>query len=873
MKMMNLNSNLENRTLKKNQRRKSALAVPAWLAVLLTAGTVQADTLWWDGPNSAGTGDGVSDGGSATWDITTQNWDPGSGLDRVAWNNATNDTAVFGGSGGTVTLGTDITLRGLRFEGTGSTTVSGGMLNFEAGGTITNWNSTPRVEQIITSAITGNPSVGVIAFGGPPYDGDHGGLRFAPSSGSVALGTVTLALDSGMGVWDKTILWLSGSTTGNTLGDVKPTLPDRVYSQMICDSGEWTVTGTAQPWTANIRGGTLKVTGSLHPFAGANLSSGTLHYNSPGGVHGGLDFNGGNLDQTSGASITTSTFNPSMQWDADFTFLGSNGANSDLNLGTGPVLLTGTRKVTIDNDATLTVGGVISDNAVGYGLTKDGTGTLELGGINTYGAGTTIIAGTLQADAPDALAAGVLSISSSGVAKLNYSGDRVVSALVIEGSAMPAGTYGSNSSPATPPDDVHFAGTGTVTVMETISLNRWCDGGTTDIDGNGDGLSAGGDGIWNTTIMNWDQGAGLPHVPWDNTTNDTAVFGGSGGTVTLETDITLGGLEFKGTSSTTVSGGTLNFGPGGAITNLNSSDAVQIITSAITGEPAVGVCAEAGPPWHAYIGGLRFAPNSGSMALGTVTLALNAGQPGFWDKTALWLGGTTTGNTVGDVRPAPNGGQYSQMNCDSGEWTVTGTAQPWTANIRGGTLKVTGSLNPFAGTYVSSGTLHYNSPGGVNGGLDFNGGNLDQTSGAPITTSTFNPSMVWDADFTFLASNGANSDLNLGTGSVLLTGTRKVTINNDATLTVGGVISDGSNGYGLAKDGTGTLTLSGANTYGGDTTVLVGTLAVNGNSIADSNKLVIDGGKVDVAAADANEVVNSQGVWLEGVMGRGGRGG
>ena len=169
MKMMNLNSNLENRTLKKNQRRKSALAVPAWLAVLLTAGTVQADTLWWDGPNSAGTGDGVSDGGSATWDITTQNWDPGSGLDRVAWNNATNDTAVFGGSGGTVTLGTDITLRGLRFEGTGSTTVSGGMLNFEAGGTITNWNSTPRVEQIITSAITGNPSVGVIAFGGPPY--------------------------------------------------------------------------------------------------------------------------------------------------------------------------------------------------------------------------------------------------------------------------------------------------------------------------------------------------------------------------------------------------------------------------------------------------------------------------------------------------------------------------------------------------------------------------------------------------------------------------------------------------------------------------------------------------------------------------------
>ncbi|MCX6876784.1 MAG: autotransporter-associated beta strand repeat-containing protein, partial [Verrucomicrobia bacterium] len=861
MKMKNLNPILEHRTLNQNPRRKCALAVPAWLALLLAAGTLQAGTLWWDGGTTdiGANGDGLSAGGGGTWNTTIMNWDQGAGQPHLAWDNATNDTAVFGGSGGTITLETDITLGGLQFEGTSSTRVSGGTLNFGPGGAITNLNSS-NVEEVITSAITGNPSVGIIAFG-PPYDASRGGLRFAPASGSMALGTVTLALNTGIGgLWDKTILWLSGSTTGNTLGDVRPTPANGgYYSQMICDSGEWTVTGTAQPWTANIRGGTLKVTGTLNPYAGAYVSSGTLHYNSPAGVNGGLDFNGGNLDQTSGAAITTSTSNPSMQWNADFTFLGSNGANSDLNLGTGAVLLTGNRTVTVSNAAaTLTVGGAISDNSVGYGLTKDGTGTLELAGFNTYGSGTTIIAGTLQADTPDALAAGALIISSPGVAKLNYIGDHVVSALVIGGTAKPAGTYGSSSSPATPPDDIHFAGTGTVTVMETTSVGRtlWWDGGTTDPGVNGDGLSAGGDGTWNTTITNWDQGAGLPHVAWNNTTNDTAVFGGIGGTVTLETDITLGGLEFKGTSATTVSCGTLNFGSGGAITNLNSSDAVQIITSAITGEPAVGVCAEAGPPWHAYVGGLRFAPSSGSVALGTVTLALNAGQPGFWDKTVLWLGGSTTGNTLGDVRAAPNDGKYSQMICDSGEWTVTGTAQPWTANIRGGTLKVTGTLNPYAGANVSSGTLHYNSPGGVNGGLDFNGGNLDQTSGAPITTSTYNPSMQWNANFTFLGSNGANSDLNLGTGSVLLTGSCTVTINNDATLTVGGAISGGANGYGLTKGGTGTLALAGTNTYGGDTTVLAGTLAVSGNSIANTNKLVIDGGKVDVAAA-ANEVVDT----------------
>ena len=48
----------------------------------------------------------------------------------------------------------------------------------------------------------------------------------------------------------------------------------------------------------------------------------------------------------------------------------------------------------------------------------------------------------------------------------------------------------------------------------------------------------------------------------------------------------------------------------------------------------------------------------------------------------------------------------------------------------------------------------------------FNGGNLDQTSGAPITTSTYHPYMDWRANFTFIGSNGANSDLDLGNGEV-----------------------------------------------------------------------------------------------------------
>src|SRR6187431_262989 len=68
----------------------------------------------------------------------------------------------------------------------------------------------------------------------------------------------------------------------------------------------------------------------------------------------------------------------------------------------------------------------------------------------------------------------------------------------------------------------------------------WWDGGTTDIAGNGNGASAGGMGTWNTTLRNWDPGNGQPMVAWNNVNNDTAVFAGPAGTVTMGSDITVG---------------------------------------------------------------------------------------------------------------------------------------------------------------------------------------------------------------------------------------------------------------------------------------------------------------------------------------------
>ncbi len=93
------------------------------------------------------------------------------------------------------------------------------------------------------------------------------------------------------------------------------------------------------------------------------------------------------LDNTSGSDITLSSC--PQNWNADFEFIGSAG----LNLGSGPVTMSGSRSVTVDA-GTLVVGGPIAGNG---GLTKLGAGALVLDGStsSTYTGGTTNSAGVL----------------------------------------------------------------------------------------------------------------------------------------------------------------------------------------------------------------------------------------------------------------------------------------------------------------------------------------------------------------------------------------------------------------------------------------------------------------------------------------------
>ena len=108
---------------------------------------------------------------------------------------------------------------------------------------------------------------------------------------------------------------------------------------------------------------------------------------------------------------------------------------------------------------------------------------------------------------------------------------------------------------ATPPNETDWSPEAVFMTPGWATTSLYWDGGTADLAGNGNGASQGGDGTWNTAIQNWDLGSAYPHVAWYNPNNDMAVFGGTGGTVTLGT-VAAGSVTFTN-GAYTLTGGSL----------------------------------------------------------------------------------------------------------------------------------------------------------------------------------------------------------------------------------------------------------------------------------------------------------------------------
>jgi autotransporter-associated beta strand protein len=337
--------------------------------------------------------------------------------------------------------------------------------------------------------------------------------------------------------------------------------------------------------------------------------------------------------------------------------------------------------------------------------------------------------------------------------------------------------------------------------------------------GTGDSLLTGGAGAWDEALGNWSVDAGANNIAWVNANNDVAIFGDVAGTVTLSTDITVGGLTFNDNADYLVTGKTLTFGAAGAITtNVNAGIASAIAGSFAITKTGTGTLTLSGTNIHD--GGTTV--NAGTLTLaGSSTLgATSGGLTVTGATTVVDLGATA--QTLGTVS-LKAGSQINNGTLSAATFAVENGAV--SANLAGtgattltktttGTVSLSGS-NTYEGvTAISAGTLHatqvtslpnQTSPGFATvanaATLRLNVGGAGEFAEAEITA------VLSNATF-----NSATAILGLDTTSDDFTFSPVIT----KTL-------------GLTKFGPNTLTLTGAgSTLGGSTLVSAGTLAING---------------------------------------------
>jgi len=507
----------------------------------------------------------------------TSNWttDAGGTTDAHQVPGNTSDVIFVstGASHTTTTLGTDFAIQSLTFA-SGNSTV-GGANALTIGGTNFGGNAL-EVQAGATATLSANS----VTFTGPVAV-DTGGTLTAASS-NLGAATGALRVDGTLNIsGDLTKGDLSGagtiskSNTGSatlTVGSVA----DTIFSGVV-QNGSGTVGLT------KAGSGALTLSGANTYTGGTNLTGGTLNINNASAIGTGplTISNGSIIDNTSGAPVTL-TANNAQNWNADFSFGGSN----DLNLGTGAVTLSANRVLSINGTSTLTVGGNINGN---FGLSKLGTGTLTLGG-NFSTSGTLLVnGGTLN------IVSGTVTGTIGGNNPIRIANDAGTTAtLTVSGS----GTLTSGDSEIYVGQGGNTA-TATLNLMTggTINANNWfaigrngstgtlnMTGGTINKTGNGNFDIGPGGGTGGTGIVN--QRAGTIN----DTTSDLLLgeVGGGNGTYNVS-GTAIGnfgriniGTSAGGTGTVNLDGGVVNAtqiiqGAGTATLNFNGGTLVASV--------------------------------------------------------------------------------------------------------------------------------------------------------------------------------------------------------------------------------------------------------------------------------------------------------
>lgn len=379
------------------------------------------------------------------------------------------------------------------------------------------------------------------------------------------------------------------------------------------------------------------------------------------------------------------------------------------------------------------------------------------------------------------------------------------------------------------------------------------------------------DGTWTAGTANWQNSARDTNYYWVNAVNAdiTATSGPTGpwmanpeirGSAIF--DVAGGGLvkvaDVTAVRSTGIFAGSINFKVDGYELYSDAPGGARMETSFGSGVVVdSGVTAKIGSGINLWLGGSYRINGGGTLNLSGSISALSANPVRIVGGTTVNLqtGGTlgSPGNQVyvgaetssgilnidgGGVVVGQNGqnryfivGQGNSASGTSGVATLSSGSITISNSGNGGFLLGDNQTNPTTATFNMNGgvvTAPYIVGGagsGVTSTFNFNGGTIVATAGTIPAGVTFMDRI----DHAFVQLGGATFDTN----------GRSITVAqilaHDAAL---GNIRDG----GLTKTGIGTLTLSGSNSYTGDTVINGGTLSIELAYLFDQSNVQLNGG-------------------------------
>ncbi|VVE37651.1 autotransporter-associated beta strand repeat-containing protein [Pandoraea anhela] len=455
----------------------------------------------------------------------------------------------------------------------------------------------------------------------------------------------------------------------------------------------------------------------------------------------------------------------------------------------------------------LTLGNIVSGTG---GISLSGSARLTLSGANSYAGGTSLTGGTLVAGNTTALGSGAVQVSgttgvldaSTPVTLANPIAIGAGSTLTLGGSAALtlSGQIGGCGN-------LVKQGAQTVTLTGANTFNGAVDvaAGTLALAGAGR-LQIGGTPL---TLS----GAG-------------AVFdmsGANGGR-------TITGLSGVGNTQIVLGGNTLLLGDttnsafagvirgAGGIVKTNASTQTLTGANTFTGGTTInagGIALGAGGAL-AGTGAVSLLGDGATLDIGQASAQTIGALSGIANTTVA-LGANTL--TFGDATDQTFGGAFTGNGGSSGGIVKQGA----------GTVTLTGASTAGGGVTVRAGTL------------TLQGGAFANASPLSLTGSTSKLDLSNAAALNFGALSGIS-------GSTVLIGNQTLTLGDAGNSTFGGTISGTG---GIVKQGTGSLLLTGAQTFTGGIDVTAGRLALQGNNILAGNNTVTlaDGATFDVGGA------------------------